>query len=96
MDGLNYYQSTTINAQRQREMIKEADAQRLAAEIRTAKIEKADNTAPVYAPLLASAGRKMVEIGGQLQARYGKAVEAVNQPSVNQPTTSQTPATNLR
>jgi hypothetical protein len=71
MNDIVYYQTDAQVKDHQDMLAREAAQWRLAQ-------ETAESNKPVYGPALAQAGKLLVEIGSQLQGRYGKAVEAVD------------------
>lgn len=69
-----------VDRYRRQEMLQEAEAHRLAKTVREAE-EKAKREktktkdaqlTPLYAPALAELGQRLVEIGENLQSRYGQ------------------------
>lgn len=63
----DHYQNTTYSNQRQHNAMQEAEQARLAAEAAAA------DPKPFYAPVLNSIGHTLIEMGKNLEARYGEA-----------------------
>lgn len=63
-------QCTQVQARRER-LMREAEQRRLAeANTREETTTSSDETAPIYGPLLAQAGKTMITVGARLYARY--------------------------
>jgi hypothetical protein len=73
---MNYYNDLNVRAHREK-LETEAAAQRLA---NLARSEAADDSSPVYGPALARLGAALVEMGTQLQTRYGDMLEQLAEP----------------
>jgi hypothetical protein len=67
MNPLNYWEITNQAEQHRHKMLNQAEQWRLAQEA-----NHGGKSQPIYGPTLAQAGAILVEIGKQLQERYGQ------------------------
>lgn len=71
---MNYHHHANYVSTRQQQLRAEAEHNRLVQEAQPhdETITTDDPRTPIYAPLLARAGETLVELGQQLQQRYGE------------------------